>query len=632
MRADKTQLAAFAACALALSLTACDADSNKRNDAVGSIQMSLDVAPGESLATISYSVMGPGTFTKTGLIDVSKSATLSAAISPLPPGTGFTITLSGTSVDGSTNCLGAATFDVLAHQTTAVLVHLLCRQPTQNGSVAFNGALNVCPLIDGLSASPNEVFVGGSIALAAQAHDTDQGPSPLAYQWTTTTGGTLSAATSSSTTLSCTSSGPVTVTITVSDGDNGPGCPDTQSLMLTCTAPGTTGAAGVGAAGMTGAAGMGAGGTTGAAGTGAAGTGAAGTGAAGTGAAGTGAAGTGAAGTGAAGTGTAGAGASPDVVIYRVGDGSGALTSAGTPVFLDELATTTGALVHSTALPVAISGANHRLVASGSATSEGLLTLSTDGRYLIATGYDAAVGTASVAGTTSAAVARVVARIDASQNVDTTTALSDFSTGNNPRSAASPDGMSLWVGGGAGGVRSAILGGTTSVQLSTTVANIRQVNIFASQLYVSDSSGSAIRLGAVGTGLPTTAGQIITNLPGLSPSTGSPYAFFFADLDGTPGVDTLYLTDDGVGVTKYSLVGGSWTASGTVGAASDTYRGITGVASGATVSLWAVRKAGELVSIVDASGFNGALTATPTLLATAGTNTVFRGVALAPHP
>ena len=335
--------------------------------------------------------------------------------------------------------------------------------------------------------------------------------------------------------------------------------------------------------------------------------------------------------------GAGGSSATPDVVVYRVGDGSTALVSTGNPVFVDEFAPTGGAPVRTTALPTAISGANHRLIASGTATSEGLLSLSADGRFVVLTGYDVTPGGTTTV--TSSTAARVVGRLDAAGAIDTTTALTDFATGNNPRSVASPDGTNLWVAGAAGGVRFAALGATTSVQLSTTVANIRQASIFSSQLYVSDSSGSAVRLGAVGAGLPTMAGQTITNLNGLSASAGSPYAFFFADLDGTPGLDTLYVADDGVGITKYSLVAGAWTANATVGAAADTYRGLTGVVSGGVVTLFATRKGGsaaagggELVSVVDASGYDAAFSTTPTLLATAGANTAFRGVALAPHP
>jgi hypothetical protein len=188
------------------------------------------------------------------------------------------------------------------------------------------------------------------------------------------------------------------------------------------------------------------------------------------------------------------------------------------------------------------------------------------------------------------------------------------------------------------GVHFATLGATTSTQLSTTVTNIRQVNIFGTQLYISDSSGSAVRIGAVDGGLPTTSGQTITNLS-MFETAGSPYGFFSADLDGVSGLDTLYVADDGVGLQKFSLVGGNSVASGTAGAAADVYRGLTATVSGSTVTLFTTRKGGaaaagggELAALVDSSGYNGALSGTPTLLATAAANTAFRGVALAPVP
>ena len=254
-----------------------------------------------------------------------------------------------------------------------------------------------------------------------------------------------------------------------------------------------------------------------------------------------------------------------NIVVYRVGTGGAGTTlvNSGNPVFLDEY-TPAGSLVQSIALPTSASGANHRLIASGTATSEGLLTRSTDGQYLLVTGYDAEIPTASLAGTSSATTPRVVGRIDGNGNVDTTTALTDFASANNPRGVASTNGSDIWVGGAAGGVRYTTLGSTTSTQLSTTVTNIRSVEIFNNQLYNSDSSGSLVRIGTVGVGLPTPAGQTITNLPGFPATTGSPYAFFLADLDaGVPGLDTLYVADDGLGLTKYSLVSGSWTANGT---------------------------------------------------------------------
>ncbi len=331
-----------------------------------------------------------------------------------------------------------------------------------------------------------------------------------------------------------------------------------------------------------------------------------------------------------------------DLLVYRVGDGSGVLSNTGSAVFIDEY-TAAGVLVQSFAAPTAASGGNNPLISSGTATSEGLISLSADQSSVVLTGYGRAIGgTGSLSATTSAAVPRTVGVLNVVTGaMDTTTALGDFASANNPRSVTSTNGTDLWVGGAAGGVRYAVKGGTTSTQLSTTVTNIRQVSIFGGQLYSSDSSGSAVRLGAVGTGLPTTSGQTIVNLPGL-PVTGSPYAFFLADLStGVAGLDTLYVADDTAGAAggllKYSLVGGSWTANGIVGSGTDAIRGLTAtVSSAGVVSLFGTTGAsaagggGSIYSFVDSTGYNSAISGSLTTIATAGTNTAFRGIAVLP--
>ena len=578
----------------------------------GSLGLSLQLASGDFVASVAYTIIGPNGFTKTGTIDVSSSDVLATTIAPLPTGNGFSITLSATSSNGQAQCSGGASFNVLAHQTTSVAVPLVCHQAAHTGSVAINGTVNVCPVLDAINAAPSTVLVGNSIALSAVAHDSDAGPAPLAYTWTASSG-TLSDAHAAAPQFTCVSVGPATIAVSVSDGDPAASCADVGSVSVSCTS------------------------ASGSGGTGGASTG--GGGASGAGAGGGGASGAGAGGTSSAGAGGSSGSASSNVVVYRVGDGSGSLVNTGNPVFIDEY-TSAGSLVRSTAMPANPPAGSHRLVSSGTATSEGLITRSADGKYVLLAGYDSVIpASASLAGSASATVPRTIARLDASGNLDTTTGLTDAATGNNPRSVASSDGVNLWLTGGAGGLRFATLGGTTSTQLSTTVVNLRQVGIFGSQLFVSDASGSAVRLGTVGLGLPTTSGQVINNLPGIPAGTGSPYGFFFADLDpATPGVDVVYVADDGVGLIKYSLVAGTWTANSTLGTAADAYRGVTAVVSGSTVSLFATRKGGstatgggELVQITDTSGYNAALAASPTLLATAATNTAFRGVALAPQ-
>jgi predicted extracellular nuclease len=333
---------------------------------------------------------------------------------------------------------------------------------------------------------------------------------------------------------------------------------------------------------------------------------------------------------------TAAAFAAGNIVVYRVGTGT-ALTSAATAVFLDEY-TPSGTFVQSIQMPTADSGAQQTLTASGTATSEGLLTLSADGHYLLVTGYDSAPGTAGVAG---GAALRVVGRVGADGSVDTSTTLGTFLSGNNIRSATSSNGTDIWVA-GANGVAYTTFGSTANATVLAS-QNSRDLGIFGGQLYESSGSGS-FRIASIGSGLPTSGTQTLTALPGIPISTtnstpvNSPYGFFLADLTGAvAGVDTLYIADEQVGILKYSLVSGTWTLNGTVGTTTDDYRGLTASVSGGTVTLFATRDNGggadTIVSLVDTAGYNAAFSSTTvTTIVTAGSNLAFRGIAFAPTP
>lgn len=209
----------------------CSTDIGSASESnVGSIGLALELASGTTLNSLSYTITGPSGFSRAGTIDTSHSTIVTAVIGNLPVGNGFSIALQGTASDGATPCAGAATFDVAAQMTTAVSVHITCHEPPHTGSVLVGGTLNVCPVVDGISASPAEVLVGSSLALVAAAHDSDGGPAAIAYHWTTS-GGTLSAADVQNPSLTCTAAGAVTVFVTATDGD----CVGTLSATVTCT-------------------------------------------------------------------------------------------------------------------------------------------------------------------------------------------------------------------------------------------------------------------------------------------------------------------------------------------------------------------------------------------------------------
>jgi len=322
---------------------------------------------------------------------------------------------------------------------------------------------------------------------------------------------------------------------------------------------------------------------------------------------------------------------SGNLVVYRVGSGSGGLLSSATAVFLDEYSPA-GLLVQSIPMPTSVVGDHRRLTASGTANTEGSLQRSADRRYLTLTGYDADVATASVAGTVSAAVNRVLGLVDATGKVDTRTAVTAFS-GQNIRSAVSDDGSGAWLCGSNSGVIYIPIGGTgPGTVVSTTSANSRSLDIFGGQLYASSSSG-AFRFSTVGTGLPKTAGQTMVQVSG-GPAT-SPYQFVGLDLDaGVPGIDTLYVADDTAvtgGIQKFCLLSGTWVGMGNVPGTLEltSLRGLTGEVAGGSVKLYATNSI-RLVSLTDPSGYNGTLSGTLTVVASAAPNTGFRGVDFAP--
>ncbi|HEX7670310.1 MAG TPA: hypothetical protein VF395_12030 [Polyangiaceae bacterium] len=221
------------------ALTGCSVGSQEVDDiagaeSTGSVSAELQIDPGATLTSVAYSITGPSAFSKTGTLDVHASTALTALIGPIPAGTGFTITFSATATDGTTTCGGAATFDIAAGQTTSTTVSLRCHEAPHSGSVQLNGSLNVCPVVDGIAASPADVLVGHTTQLTGTAHDLDHGPSALAYAWATDLG-TLSEASAQSPTFTCSTGGTAHVTLSVSDGDPTASCADSRTFTIVCT-------------------------------------------------------------------------------------------------------------------------------------------------------------------------------------------------------------------------------------------------------------------------------------------------------------------------------------------------------------------------------------------------------------
>jgi hypothetical protein len=247
MRTEKLTMLALGLCGIA-SLAGCG-QGDKANtsppasaESVGEIDLGLTLANGQVINSANYTITGPGGYSRTDTIDLTSATRLSALIGGIPAGNGYSIAITAATTTGSQNCSGSGSFDIVAGQTTTVTVGMTCREAPRTGSVLVNGTLNLCPTIDGISANPAEVVVGGTIALSGLAHDSDTGPSPLSFAWTISAG-TLSSPSVQNPTFTCTEPGTVTVGLSVSDGDPAASCADTESAQITCSvapqAPGT---------------------------------------------------------------------------------------------------------------------------------------------------------------------------------------------------------------------------------------------------------------------------------------------------------------------------------------------------------------------------------------------------------
>jgi hypothetical protein len=311
---------------------------------------------------------------------------------------------------------------------------------------------------------------------------------------------------------------------------------------------------------------------------------------------------------------------SGDLIVYQVGNGSAALTSGSTPIFLDDYSTN-GTLVQDIAVP---STGGSAITSGGTATSEGMITLSTSGQYIAFTGYNEAAGNSTAPnGVASSSLQRAVGTLSYNGTLTFSSLGTSAFSANNVRDAYT-DGTNIWaVGAGSGtnGVWYTSTTGATPVELVT--GGLRTVNAYGSQLYV--DNGSNIQ--TLSNGLPTSGSQTLTNLPGAGIN-GTGNAFSLFDLSaGVAGLDTMYV-GNATAIQKFSLVSNSWVNSGNLAVSGGAF-GLTGEVEGSDVVLYGTNGT-TIFSLTDTGGYDASIAGSISTVATAGTNEAFRGIAFAP--
>ena len=312
-----------------------------------------------------------------------------------------------------------------------------------------------------------------------------------------------------------------------------------------------------------------------------------------------------------------------NLAVFRAGDGIESLSSHGNSVFIDQF-TPGGTLVSSIAIP---DNAANALLISGSASSEGALTRSADGRLLEFAGYNIALtnSTSSLSGSSSTNVPRALGIVDVNGAFALVGVTTNQYSGNNIRSGTT-DGRGNYWGAGANSPNNGTFyfGSGPAGTIQSTVSNSIVIQDLGGNLYFSTQKITNGIWKISGTPTVPASVSVFLKTGGSSAS----YAFAF-NSDFT----TAYVADDTLtgkgGVQRWDYSGGAWTMS--YAFAGITNIGARGVAvdfSGAHPVVYATTaeaSTNRLVSITDTGAAS-----TVTTNATAGMNQVFRGVALTP--
>lgn len=330
-----------------------------------------------------------------------------------------------------------------------------------------------------------------------------------------------------------------------------------------------------------------------------------------------------------------------NIAVEVVGDGTTALSSAAAQVSVWELNSTTGAIVNPFTMPRAgtlPSVAPFNITESGSATSGGQMTRSSNKAFLSVSGYNATVATAGVVATTAPTNKRVLGRLS-STGITTTTAY-DFFSGNNFRSTAS-NGYSFWCAGTVNsGVGLYYLQNAASTPVSLGSINTRVVQVYNNNLYFSSASTGGVGIYQAGSnGLPVKAADAsvtrLTDATFAAQAGASPYSFSI-----NPSGNVMYIADDATfsttstqlgGVIKYTKTGSTWAYQYTLRVNSTITNGARGLEvdwSGASPVLYITSGNSNQIYKLTDSGI--AASGTGTLLATAPTNYAFRALQFAP--
>jgi hypothetical protein len=252
----------MAGCSSSQTAPETQGNPSANGDGVGSIALSLTLPGGDQISSVNYGLKDSGgnyiplaNNANPGTVSTNNSQSIDLLLGGIPAGSGDTLTLSATTLAGST-CTGSATgITISPRATQSVTVQMTCTSPgVDAGNLYVNGVTSYCGTWTGLSSGTNgsEVYVGESVVLTATATGPNLGG--LGYTWTmsnpigafgASTGGVggvgqdENVGPSDPMQFLCTAPGTTTITVVVDDGpppDAGTCANNTVTTTVTCDA------------------------------------------------------------------------------------------------------------------------------------------------------------------------------------------------------------------------------------------------------------------------------------------------------------------------------------------------------------------------------------------------------------
>ncbi|HZZ29640.1 MAG TPA: PEP-CTERM sorting domain-containing protein [Pirellulales bacterium] len=265
----------------------------------------------------------------------------------------------------------------------------------------------------------------------------------------------------------------------------------------------------------------------------------------------------------------------------------------------------------------------NELRTSGTASSNGLLALSADRSLLAFTGHNSTTTSANA----NTLNPRGVGTLDANGNYNLATTYTGTS-GNQTRGATTLDNSNWFISDQGGIYTNGSIGASPS-------GNTRGIKAFGGTVYALQQSATAAVIASVS----ATSGGTLTAVSGL-PANNNATDFYMLSSANNGTYDELYVasgTGNGTGISKFSLVSGTWTANGTAAVTGGVYGIAAALDPLGGEDLYVTTGNGgannSVLKFVDSAGFNSSITVgTPTTLFTAPSGAIDKGIEFVPIP